>query len=190
MKTIKLKSKGIGRYDDVSPFLLESGELELHVTLPKASGELFLVAELNGKALGALPIAKDGTVSLGGLSAGELHAEIKHYLRGELVEAYKVEPLLLKSVDTSLAAMPEIAALTAECEALRSRSDELAHELTGQKEETKRELNRLCCAFLSFAYAEYKNDVQLNSKELSAEEFAKVLGYAETKISEELYEKI
>ncbi len=190
MKTIQLKSGRLGRYDDVSPFLVESGALELKIELPKQSGEFFLVSELNGKSLGTVPLLHGFTAILHPSEAGELKTEVKHYLHGELVETYKIEPLLLKAVDRSLSAMPEIAALTAECVALRSRSDELLTELKRHKEEAEREHNKLTSAFLSFAYAEYRNDVQLNARNLSAEEFAAALGYENYKTEDNLYEKI
>lgn len=190
MKAIQLKSNGIGRYDNVSPFLVENGALELHIALPQVSGEFFLVAELNGKNLGAVPIALNGNVTVDGLTAGELHAEVKHYLHGELIETYKTEPLVLKSVDKSLSAMPEIAAIMAECDELRKRTNELKEERQHHKEEVERRLSKLVTAFLSFAYAEYQSDVQLNAKGLSAEEFAEALGYREVKIEEDIYEKI
>lgn len=190
MKTIQLKSGRLGRYDDVSPFLVESGALELKIELPKQSGEFFLVSELNGKSLGTIPFLRGCTEVLHLSEAGELHAEVKQYLRGELVETYKVEPLLLKAVDKSLSAMPEIAALREECDELRKGTNELKKELQHHKEEVERRLSKLVTAFLSFAYAEYQSDVQLNAKGLSAEEFAEALGYREVKIEEDIYEKI
>lgn len=188
MKTLILKSKGMGRYDDVSPFLVENEMLEIKIELPATCGEFFFVGEINGKSLGALPVLKGGTVTLKGLTAGELHAEVKHYLRGEIIETYKVEPLLLKEIDKTLSAMPEIAALMAECAELRKRADELTKGLQRQKDESTREINKLVVAFLSFSYAEYQGDVQLNSKNLTAEGFSKVFGYESEikKISEEL----
>lgn len=190
MKTITIKSKGLGRYDDVSPFLVEGGELELKIKLPNLSGEFFFVSELNGKSKEANPIPHDGAVALTGLEAGELHAEVKHYMRGQLVETYKVEPLLLKAVDTQLSAMPEIAFLTAECQALREKTEETAKALTRANEradEAEKHSRERDIAFLSYAWADYQNNVQLNAKNLSLEEFAAALGY---KLTEEELEQI
>lgn len=119
MRTLTIKSGRLGRYDDVSSFLIKNGTLELQIALPPVSGEFFLVTDLNGKNGGAVPIPKDGVVTVNNLKAGELNAAIKHYLRGELIETYKVEPLILKAVETDLSALPEIIGLRKEIEALK-----------------------------------------------------------------------
>lgn len=181
MRTITIKSHGLGRYDNVSPFLVECGTLELKINLPNFHGEFFFVTELNGKNVGAKQIPREGTVTLTGLEAGELHAEVKHYLRGELIETYKVEPLLLKAVDTKLSAMPEIALLTGECKALRKKLTEVEEELEAADkwaDKVKKHNHRRDVSFLAFAYAEYQSDLQLNAKSLSFEAFAATLGYS------------
>ena len=186
MRTITIKSGGLGRYNDVSPFLVESRTIELKFNLPNFHGQFFLVTELNGKNLGAIEIPKEGTVKLEGLEAGELKAVVKHYIRGELIETYKVEPLLLKAVDTDLSATPEIAFLTAECEALRKKLEEAEEKLTAaekwrketeeREDETESYVGSLIAAFLFFAYADYQTNLQLNAKNLSVEEFVRTLG--------------
>ena len=187
MKTITIKSNDIGRYDDVSPFIIESGALELTIELPQKSGEFYFVAELNGKSLGARLISHDGTVALEDLQAGELKAAVKHYLRGELIEAFKIEPLILKAVDKELSAMPEIARLTDEIAALHEQLNALAGTTEerfaatteGFKivDERKHESDT---AFVSFAYAVYENSPLLNGKGLTFAEFAKALGFEGT----------
>lgn len=190
MRTITIKTKGLGRYDDVSPFLVESGELELKINLPNLSGEFFFVSELNGKSFGAQHLPREGTVTLTGLEAGELHAEVKHYMRGELIETYKVEPLLLKAVDTQLSAMPIIAFLTGECRSLRDKAEAAEKALTEavkRADEAEKRSRERDVAFLSYAWADYQNNVQLNAKNLSLEDFAAALGY---ELTEEELEKI
>ena len=194
MRTITIKSRRLGRYDDVSPFLVESGGLELKINLPNLSGEFFFVYEPIGikdsPVRGKLPINGDGKITLSNLAAGELRAEVHHYLRGELIEAYKVEPLLLKAVDTKLSAMPEIAFLTAECATLREKTEETTKELTRANEradEAEKRNRARDVAFLSYAWADYRNNLQLNAKNLSLEEFAAVLGY---KLTEEEIKQI
>lgn len=189
MRTIKLKSNGLGRYDDVSPFLVESGELELEIKTPALSGEFFFVGEMNGEVQKAIPV-RDGKVTLTFLRAGELRAEVKHYLRGELIESYKVEPLLIKAVDTSLSATPEISLLTGEVKALRERTKALQNAREGDNAATKKAFAGLAKAFLAFAYAEYENDVQLNARGRSFEEFAEALGLPTDGLSEEEIEEI
>ncbi len=110
MRTIVLKSSGIGRYEDVSPFMITDNKLQIKVELPNYNGEFYFVAESNG-AVRKLLLPRNGEITLTGLAAGELNAEVKHYFKGMLIKSYKVEPLLLKEADGTLAAMTEIEAL-------------------------------------------------------------------------------
>ena len=192
MRTITIQNR-LGRYDDVSPFLVESGTLELKINLPNFHGKFFLVTELNGKNSGAKQIPREGTVTLTDLEAGELNAEVKHYLRGELIETYKVEPLLLKEVDTNLSAMPEIALLAAENEERKKESESLLKRLeTAEKnfEIVLHGQHLRDIAFLAYAWAEYQNDLQLNAKSLTLEAFAETLGYSLSAFTEEELEEI
>lgn len=192
MRSITIKSDRVGRYDDVSPFLVER-DLELKIELPEKSGEFYFTFELNGKIGKPIYIPRGGTIVVGELSAGELRAEVKHYLRGTLLEVYKVEPLLLKAVERGLSATPEIALmtdeiafLTGEIEALKKETEALKKSLTEERENARKAMRELVLSFLSYAYAEYVFDVQLNARSLSAEEFARALGYELSK--EELEE--
>lgn len=187
MRIITIKSDRVGRYDDVSPFLVEREDLELKIELPEKSGEFYFTFELNGKIGKPIYIPRGGTIVVGELSAGELRAEVKHYLRGTLLEVYKVEPLLLKAVERGLSATPEIALLTGEVEALKKGTEELKESLTEERENARKAVRELVLSFLSYAYAEYVFDVQLNARSLSAEEFARALGY---ELSQEELEEI
>lgn len=174
MRTITIKSMRLGRYNDVSPFLVESGTIELKILLPNLNGEFFFISEINGKNNGAKLIPLSGAITLDGLEAGELRAEVKHYLRGELIETFKVEPLLLKAVDTTLSATPEIALLTGEIAALHNENKMLTKALDGAN--TRLETAEKSVAELyAFAYAVYENSPLLNSKGLSFEEFKEAL---------------
>lgn len=193
MRSITIKSDRVGRYDDVSPFLVEREDLELKIELPEKSGEFYFAFELNGKIGKPIYIPRGGTIVVGELSAGELRAEVKHYLRGTLLEVYKVEPLLLKAVERGLSATPEIALLTdkialltGKTEELKKETEELKESLTEERENARKAVRELVLSFLSYAYAEYVFDVQLNARSLSAEEFARALGYELSK--EELEE--
>ena len=192
MRSITIKSDRVGRYDDVSPFLVER-DLELKIERPEKSGEFYFTFELNGKIGKPIYIPRGGTIVVGELSAGELRAEVKHYLRGTLLEVYKVEPLLLKAVERGLSATPEIALmtdeiafLTGEIEELKKETEALTNSLTEERENARKAVRELVLSFLSYAYAEYVFDVQLNARSLSAEEFARALGYELSK--EELEE--
>ena len=110
MKTINLKSNGVGRYDDVSPLIITDRKLPLKIALPPVNGDFYFVAENNGSTQKLL-IPSNGEITLENLTAGELSAEVKHYVKGTLVKVYKVEPLLLKEIDGNITAELEIAAL-------------------------------------------------------------------------------
>lgn len=184
MKTISIKSRRIGRYDDVSPFLVESGALELKFEIPEVSGEFFFVTELNGISEKKF-IPRGGVITLTDLCAGELCAEVKHYLRGTLIKTYKVEPLILKEVDGSLSGTPEIERLRADNAALCDKLAALERTLETEKEEVEMARHERDKAFLTFAYAVYENSPLLNGRGLSFEEFAAALGYSAEAFTEE-----
>ena len=128
-----------------------------------------------------------GAVGLIGLEAGELHAEVKHYLHGELIETYRVEPLLLKAVDTELSATPEIVFLMGECQSLREELKTAEKSLKEAKEkehEASNLVESILEAFLAYAYADYQTNLQLNAKSLSIEQFILTLGFSPEGFSE------
>ena len=174
MRTITLKSTGVGRYDDVSPFLITDRELPLKIILPELCGEFVLVYE-NGGVTEKRQIPGSGELMLEVLAAGELRAEVKHYLKGGLIKVYKVEPLLLREVDGSLTAEPDITELRRTVQTLvkelgeeRERTGALCNELTAERE---RFAERLAAAeekiagLLRFAKDDYENNVYLGSGE-------------------------
>ena len=189
MRKIKMKSNGIGRYDDVSPFLIESGALELAIEFPEISGEFYFVAELNGKET-VKPIMRSSAVMLDNLQAGELKAAVKHYLRGELIEVYKVEPLLLKAVDKDLSAMPEFALLMGEIASWKERTETLEKRLTEAEERAERadnyfeELQMKLDGLMEYAYLSYCENVRLNVHDLTKEEFVSAI--VEGRLQDEL----
>lgn len=142
MKTIKLNLNGLGRYDDVAPFVLTDGKLELEIILPKSNGLFFLVAENNEKKYKVL-IPEDGKLSIDGLTAGELKCEIKHYVRGELVENYKIETLLLRKLDDSCTADPTVAQLLREVQSLKDENAKLREETTSKIQNLMKQINIL-----------------------------------------------
>ncbi len=185
MRNIVLKRGSVAVYDDGAPFLAELGELSLCFTLPDPNGDYFAVTGKKKYAIG-----KDGHVSIP-VEPGELCLAVKRYIGGRLVESYAVEPLEIKSVDGNVTAFPEISVLqkqvvelTAE---LKTQREENAKEVEKVRQEMKREIRTLVAAFLSFAWAEYEYDVQLNAKNLTAEKFAAMLGYS---VTDEEMEKI
>lgn len=190
MRTITILSNQLGRYDDVSPILLERGELELSFSLPKQSGEYYFLPIMNDVAGKAIYIPRGGTVNVSIAETGELQGEVKHYLRGELIEVYHVEPLIVKKVDTGFTATPEIIALRQENELLRKEMTEFKEREEKTFAEARARERRRDVAFLSYAYADYQSNIQLNSKNLTAEEFVSVLGYDAEDFKAEELEKI
>lgn len=195
MRTVTIKHGRSVRYDDGSPFILQSGAFELLISLPAVSGEFYLVTDMNGKKA-TQRIPKDGVVTVE-VEAGELKAEVKHYLRGVEVASYPVEPLIIKSVDERLTAFPEIADLYARAEALKRASEAQEKRLTEEEaarrkwqEAAKAAAHRGDIVFLSYAYAEYQNDVQLNEKNLTAEKFIVALGFSLDEFTPEEIEEI
>lgn len=200
MKTISLKVNGVGRYDDVSPLVIADNQLWLNIKLPAVNGEFFLVTECGGKVQ-KLKLNADGNAVICGIYAGQFNAEVKHYLKGELIKTYKIEPLLVKEADGSISAEPEIAALNRKIfelnEALgkeRARTEKL--------EEQAEKLNR-CCeeievrtktaedkirALCLFAFTDYRENVYLGGGDLDA--FACRFGFQFTEKEKEFLKEI
>lgn len=195
MRTVTIKHGRSVRYDDGSPFILQSGAFELLISLPAVSGEFYLVTDMNGKKA-TQRIPKGGVVTVE-VETGELKAEVKHYLRGVEVARYPVEPLIIKSVDERLTAFPEIADLYARAEALKRASEAQEKRMTEEEtahrkwqEAAKAAAHRGDIVFLSYAYSEYQNDVQLNEKNLTAEEFIVALGFSLDEFTQKEIEEI
>lgn len=181
MKIIKLKSNGTGRYDDVSPFIVTDNKLELQIELPSFNGEFYLVYEINGKTDRRL-LFRSGQIVLDNLSAGEFKAAVKHYLKGELIKTYMVEPLLLKDVDGTLSALPEIEELHRHISAVERGFNEYKESaLKREREQETRlndvlqELQRNQIALIRFAFKDYESNVYLNGG--TAEQFVAEFGF-------------
>ena len=185
MKTIKLDRWNISQYDDPSPFILESGELELQFTLPDTNGEYFVVDGKN-----KIRIA-DGKASIP-VTEGVLSLSVKRYIDGKFTEAFAIEPLEVVSVDGSVTVFPQISVLQTAVKDIYGKYRSAMQSFLVTKEEAERwrkqsegAAHQLALAFFSYAYTDYKNNVYLNSKDLSAREFAEVFGYSEEFTDEE-----
>lgn len=184
MRIVNLRPNGLGRYDDVSPFIIGDKGIELKIGLPNFNGEFYLIAENNGKTFKML-LPRDSVIVLDGLMAGELNAEVKHYLKGELIKTYKVEPLLLKEVDGMLSAVPEIIALKTGINNFKAENAHLQTnlaELDKYFEEYKQAANlrelrakNNVLALIKFAFKDYKDNVYLGGG--SIEQFIKEFGF-------------
>ncbi len=190
MRKVTLQLNMLGRYDDASSFHLEREELEISFSLPKQSGEFYFLPIMNEVAGKAIYIPRGGTVSVKISETGEFKGEVKHYLRGDLIEVYHVESLIVKSVDTGFTATPEITALRQENELLRKEMNELKERAEKVFAEARERERRRDVTFISYAYAEYQSDVQLNSKNLTVEEFLLTFGFSESDFTAEELDEI
>lgn len=181
MKQIKLKPSGVGRYDNVSPFIITDNKLELQVELPNFNGEFYFVYELNNKTEKRL-LPHSGQLLLENLEAGEFKAAVQHYLKGELIKTYTVEPLLLKEVDGTLSALPEIEELTRHICAVERDFKEYKQEVG--EEQSKRDMELAewqknveanLLALVRFAFKDYKENIYLNGG--TVEDFIKDFGF-------------
>lgn len=205
MRTIELKQGSVAKYDDGSPFLVESGALELMFGLPDPNGNWFVVSQTPIAEDGRkkLPIAKDGSVSLH-VSAGELRLAVKRYINGRLMESYGVEPLDVQSVDGTVAAFPEISVLFRRTEALeralREERENRERACAEALEYAERKINeavsdgkadalnavrKLAVSFLTYAYTDYRRDIYVNTQDVSFEGFLEAFGFSDKNFTEE-----
>ena len=193
MKTITLTRGKISTYDDKTPFLVENGALEVKFVLPSKMGEYYLVTDNNGKQKTFIP--QDGQVSLS-VTEGVLSATVKRYVNGRMTEQYPIEPLEIRSVNDEVSAFPELSVLQKSVDDAKAsyaeKKDELEEKeksldaaLQEVKENAEKAVHRLAVAFLSFAYAEYKTDIQMNARDLSAEDFLAAFGFSASDFTED-----
>lgn len=177
MTTITLKSNGVGRYNDVSPVIITDRKLNLKIALPPVNGDFYFVAENNGTTQKRL-LPQNGEIALENLTAGELNAEIRHYVKGALVKVYKVEPLILKEVDGNIKAEPEFSALDrricaveSDLVAAKQTAEDRAEELGKKLMRAKKSL----CALIRFAFKAYNASPFLGGG--TADRFAEEFGF-------------
>lgn len=193
MKTITLTRGKISTYADKTPFLVENGALEVKFVLPSKTGEYYLVTDNNGKQKTFIP--QDGQVSLS-VTEGILNATVKRYVNGRMTEQYPIEPLEIRSVNDEVSAFPELSVLQKSVDdakasyaekkdALEEKKKSLDSALQEVKENAEKAVHRLAVAFLSFAYAEYRTDIQMNAKDLSAEDFLAAFGFSASDFTED-----
>lgn len=185
MRKIKLDRWNISQYDDPSPFILESGTLDLQFTLPDANGEYFVVDGKNKVKI------EDGCAKLS-VTEGVLSLSVKRYIDGKFTEAFAIEPLEVVSVDGEVTAFPQIGTLQTAAKDLYGKLKAAEEALQTAKEEAElwrkqadSAAHKLALALFSYAYTDYKNNVYINGKDLSAKEFAEVFGYSEEFTDEE-----
>lgn len=200
MRTITIKSGQMGRFDNGSPFLVEEGALGLKFLLPQGSGEYFFVwqnAFEGGQRVGTLQIPKSGEISLADLLPGELRATVKHYLHGELIGQYKIEPLLLKEVEGSISATPELTEILYEIEAIKRAltdrdeaeekraAEEAERRATAAAEEEKRAAAQRAVLIRILAYAWALHESNLSLRDGTLKDFISALGLDAYNFSED-----
>lgn len=185
MRTVKLNNSGIGRYDDVSPFIIVNSEIQVNIELPSYNGEFYLTAENNGRTF-KQKLINGVTVIIDKLTAGELKAVVKHYVKGELVKVYKIETLLIKELDTNLSVTPEITAINERTTNLSSRLESLTETISKSGKEYIR-LHNNVLRLLKFAYSDYTKNIYLSGGKFAdfIKEFGFELNDEEMKIIEE-----
>lgn len=202
MKTIQLKTYGMGRYGDVSPFPM--GDLELEIFgIPDISAQFRFLAKCNGAicAESTVSAARNRvTIPREKLSAGRFSCEVRQYDKGTETKIFKVEDLLITDISGDLSADPEIAHLRREIEELRAETaglGKLAKEEKSAREKAESELKELLAyahetalGLLKFAFEDYRENVYLGGgtfeefltayglslKEFCAEEIKKIKG--------------
>ena len=187
MRTITLNAKQIAKFDDDSPFLIESGDLQLKFIFPPQTiGEFFLVWGMAGKKkTSTVQIPKNGEIALKCKSIGQLEMCVKYYIRGAFVTEYKVDSLIVREVDNSITATPEIAGLRHKIELFEMAVDSLARAVKNTGDNATAADRKISAALLMYAYAAYRVDFQLNTKNLTLREFIKTLGIEENEFSDE-----
>lgn len=167
MRTINLKSNGLGRYDDVSPFMITGNKLEITVTVPQVNGDYYFIAENNGKSY-KIPLYTNGAVTLNELTAGELTAQVDHYYKGVRLKTYRIEPLILCEASSDLSGTPEINNLALKVTNLETAYSVFKKQLISMTTQIK-ELSEMLAAerartlsLLKFAWTDYLENVYLN----------------------------
>lgn len=194
MKTITLTRGKISTYDDKTPFLVEDGLLEIEFALPDNTGVYYFVYE-NGDNRGKVKII--GSRVAVPVKAGIFNCSVKRRNKERnFMEVFEVEPLQIDEVDANLSAFPQISTMqntlkslylsyAEERAALEEKKKSLDGALQEVKENAEKAIHRLAVAFLSFAYAEYKTDIQMNAKDLSAEDFLAAFGFSASDFTED-----
>lgn len=143
-KTITIKPGRIGRYDDVSPFIIAE-DLRLEFGgLNATNGDYYVDVKLNNKER-KFKLNRENSVTLEQefFETGELNVSVLYYLRGEKLAEYVVEPLAVKEVTADLTAEPVIAALTAQIGRLGEDNKELKQTLINETKRLQDEINAL-----------------------------------------------
>ena len=98
VKNITIKT--IGRYDDISPFILAENEnLKLKINFEKRlRGDYYLLGSINEKSL-SYNLNNTNEIILNDLSAGVLNLKLTIVYNGQVYKEWRIEPLIIKQLD-------------------------------------------------------------------------------------------
>lgn len=109
MRIIKL-SRGLSLYDIRTAFPV--GDLDLYIdNLPKTSGDFRFIAFMNGKKIAEKTITQSSpriNIPRETIAAGVFSCYVSHYVGGDEVHRYEVEPLTVTDINTDISATPEL----------------------------------------------------------------------------------
>ena len=112
MRIIKL-SRGLSLYDIRTPFPV--GNLDLYIdNLPKTSGDFRFIAFMNGTKIVEQTITQNSpriNIPRETINAWVFSCYVSHYVGGDEVHRYEVEPLIITDINTDLSATPELVEL-------------------------------------------------------------------------------
>lgn len=119
---------------DREPLLFEDGEtLELTFSGPYRLDNAFLAISSGNKKERKIRIEDVTTIPDDYLIAGELNLEVIFTARGQVVKRIRVEPILIRELDGTLSAVPEIDAMKAEIATLTEKCAGLVEEFSAYK---------------------------------------------------------
>lgn len=98
VKNITIKT--IGRYDDISPFILAENEnLKLKINFEKRlRGDYYLLGNINEKTF-SFCLNNTNEIVLTELSAGVLNLKLTIVHSGQVYREWRIEPLIIKQLD-------------------------------------------------------------------------------------------
>jgi hypothetical protein len=138
MNRIITIQNSLGRYDNVSPFLIANDNLKFQFKGLKGKSEFYAIFSLNGKVKKVL-LNDDKTTEISSewLEVGELNINVLVYSGGFKTAEYAVEPLAIGQLNYEFKAQPVIAALIAKQNELEKTQAEYEKRL----QEMERKVN-------------------------------------------------
>lgn len=165
MRKIKIQENQIGVYDNPNEYLIENGTINLCFDLPSGQGEFYASVESK------LYKIENGRVTLP-VKVGTLELKVLRMIKGEIVNVYRVEPLHIVQGDYSLTGTSAFKQLE---DKIASDKEDIIQLFTGGLSALNGMLEENKIRLLAYLYADYENNVQVNSHNLPLDEFAFLL---------------